>query len=55
MSPYDRTPPHANLLRPILTELIDFDGLRLQEEIQLTVCATNPRTAKRRVFTNQDV
>jgi NTE family protein len=29
--------------------------LRLQEEIQATVCATNARTAKRRVFTNQDV
>ena len=42
-------------LWPLLTELIDFNRLRLQEEIQLTVCATNPRTAKRRVFTNQDV
>ena len=34
---------------------IDFDRLRLQDEIQLTVCATNARTARRRVFTNQDL
>ena len=34
---------------------IDFDRLRLQQDIQLTVSATNARTARRRVFTNQDV
>jgi NTE family protein len=55
VSPYDRPPPHANLLGPVLTELIDFDRLRLQEEIQLTVCATNARNAKRRTFTNRDI
>jgi NTE family protein len=55
VSPYDRTPPHANLLRPILTDLIDFDRLRSQEEIQLTVCATNACNARRRTFTNQDI
>ena len=55
LSPYDLPAPHSTPLRPLLTELIDFNRLRLQEEIQLTVCATNPRTAKRRVFTNQDV
>jgi NTE family protein len=55
LSPYDLSPSHSTPLRPLLTELIDFNRLRLEEEIQLTVCATNPRTAKRRVFTNQDV
>jgi NTE family protein len=55
LSPYDLSPSNSTLLRPLLTELIDFDRLRLQEKIQLTVCATNPRTARRRVFTNQDV
>ena len=29
--------------------------LRSQDEIQLTVCATNARTARRRVFTNHDL
>ncbi len=37
----------------MLTE-IDFDRLRLQDEIQLTDDATNARTAKR-VFTNHDL
>ena len=55
LSPYDLSPSNSTPLRPLLTELIDFDRLRLQEEIQLTVSATNARTARRRVFTNQDV
>jgi NTE family protein len=37
------------------TELIDFDRLRTQDRIQLTVCATDVRTARRRVFTNEDL
>ena len=53
-SPYD-LPPAVNPLRSLLTEMIDFDRLRSQEEIQLVVCATNARTAQRRIFTNQDV
>jgi NTE family protein len=54
-SPYDLSPSNPAPLRPLLGELIDFDRLRLQNKIQLTVCATNACTAKRRVFTNQDV
>jgi NTE family protein len=54
VSPYD-LPPSVNPLRSLLTQMIDFDRLRSQEEIQLVVCATNARTAQRRVFTNQDV
>jgi NTE family protein len=42
-------------MRPLLTELIDFDRLSSQEGIQLTVCATDARTARRRVFTNRDI
>jgi hypothetical protein len=41
-----------NPMRRLLTDLIDFDRLRSQKEIQLTVCATNARTARRRVFTD---
>ena len=55
LSPYDLPPTNDNPMRRLLTELIDVDRLRLQKEIQLTVCATNARTARRRVFTNQDL
>jgi NTE family protein len=55
LSPYDLPSSDDTPLRSLLTELIDFDGLRSPEEIQLVVCATNARTAQRRVFTNQDV
>jgi NTE family protein len=54
VSPYD-LPPTANPLRSLLLEIIDFDRLRSQREIQLVVCATNVRTARRRVFTNKDI
>ena len=55
LSPYDLPPTNDNPMRPLLAEVIDFDCLRLQEEIQLTVSATNARTARRRVFTNRDI
>ena len=53
LSPFDA--PSNSALGLLLSELIDFNRLRLQEKIQLTICATNARTAKRRVFTNQEV
>ena len=55
LSPHDLFEVNYNPLRPVVTELIDFDRLRAQDRIQLTVCATNVRTARRRVFTNKDV
>jgi NTE family protein len=55
LSPYDLPLANDNPTRQLLTELIDFDRLRSQSEIQLTVCATNARTARRRVFTDRDV
>lgn len=55
LSPYDLPQSNNNPMRPLLTELIDFDRLSSQEEIQLTVCATDARTARRRVFTNRDI
>ncbi len=55
LSPYDLPASNDNPARRLLTELIDFDRLRSQQEIQLTVCATNARTARRRVFIGQDV
>jgi NTE family protein len=55
LSPYDLPPANDNPMRRLLTDLIDFDRLRSQKEIQLTVCATNARTARRRVFTDNDL
>src|SRR6516225_593880 len=55
LSPYDLFAANYNPLRPVVTELIDFDRLRAQDRIQLTICATNVLTARRRVFTNKDV
>jgi NTE family protein len=54
VSPYDLSPSNS-ALRRLVSELIDFDRLRLQEKIQLTISATNAHTAKRRVFTNREV
>ena len=55
LSPYDLNPSKLNPLRGPLTDLIDFDGLRAQEAVQVMVCATNCLTARRRVFTNKDI
>jgi NTE family protein len=53
LSPYDLPP--SDTLRSMLMDLIDFDRLRSQQKIQLVFCATNVHTARRRVFTNQDI
>jgi NTE family protein len=55
LSPYDLPGSNDNPMRRLLTELIDFDRLRSQREIQLTICATSARSARRRVFTDQDI
>ena len=54
LSPYD-LPPANDPMRRLLTQLIDFGRLRSQQDIQLTVSATNACTSRRRVFTTQDV
>jgi predicted acylesterase/phospholipase RssA len=46
LSPYDLPLANDNPMRRLLTDLIDFDRLRSQKEIQLTVCATNARTVR---------
>lgn len=55
LSPYEFNPTNYNPLRGLLTQLIDFDRLRAQEAVQVMVCATNVRSARRRVFTNTDI
>ena len=49
-SPYQLNPLDIHPLRDILTELVDFEGLRRQTGIKLFVAATNVRTCKLKVF-----
>ncbi len=53
-SPYDLNPMGANPLLEILTECVDFEGLR-QAPIKLFVTATNVRTGRGRVFRNAEI
>jgi NTE family protein len=55
LSPYDLNPLNYNPLRDLLSELIDFDGLRAQKSFEVMICATNIRTAMRRLFHNADI
>ena len=55
LSPYDLNPLNYNPLRALLEEMVDFARLRAQSGFQVMVCATNVRTARRRVFTNSDI
>jgi len=55
MSPYDLNPDNVNPMREPLEELVDFDGLRAQNDIKVVVCATNVRMATRRTFSNADI
>jgi NTE family protein len=54
LSPYDLNPLNYNPLRDLLTEMIDFKGLRAQKSFEVMICATNVRTAMRRTFHNAD-
>lgn len=52
--PKDINPANINPLRSALQALVDFDRLR-NTDIIVQVCATNVRTAMRRVFSNNDI
>ena len=53
-TPDQINPLHINPLRDALSELIDYDRLR-SSDIVVQVCATNIKTAIRRVFSNEDI
>lgn len=55
MTPEEFNPLRTNPLRDKLTEMIDFDRLRSRKDPIVQVCATNVRTARRRVFSNEDI
>ena len=54
-SPYQLNPFNYNPLQPILEQVVDFENLRRRCAIRLFLCATNVRTGKVRVFTNDEI
>jgi NTE family protein len=54
-SPYHLNPVNYNPLEPLLEEVVDFERLRRECAIKLFLCATNVRTGKVRVFTNEEI
>ncbi|MCC6370416.1 MAG: patatin-like phospholipase family protein [Bacteroidia bacterium] len=55
MSPYNFNPFNYNPLRDILNELIDFQELHLYNKKKLFICATNVKTNRAKIFTNNDI
>jgi NTE family protein len=55
LTPEEFNPMRANPLRDALEGMIDFDRIRDHPDLIVQVCATNVRTARRRVFSNQDM
>jgi NTE family protein len=54
-SPYQFNPFNYNPLRSLLEEVVDFAALRRRCAVKLFLCATNVRTGKVRVFTNEEI
>ena len=54
-SPYQLNPLDLHPLRDILSNLVDFEGLRRHPEIKLFVAATNVRTCKLKVFRTPEI
>ena len=55
VSPYQFNPLNFNPLRDIVEDTVDFESIRRQCAIRLFLCATNVRSGKVRVFTDEDV
>ena len=55
LSPYQLNPMNQNPLRAPLDALVDFKRLRAQKDVEVMVCATTVRTARRRTFSNADI
>ncbi len=55
MSPYNFNPFNYNPLRDILNGLIDFEELHLYNKKKLFICATNVKTNRSKIFTNNDI
>ena len=55
LSPYQLNPFNLNPIRDLLEELIDFRKLRNECPVKLYIGATQVKTGKLRVFTNQEL
>jgi NTE family protein len=55
LTPDQFNPMKTNPLREPLEAMIDFDRIRDNKDVIVQVCATNVRTARRRVFSNNDM
>jgi len=55
LSPYELNPMNINPLREPLTQLVDFERIRAQKDLQVMVCATNALTSRGRMFNNKDI
>ena len=53
--PDDFNPTRANPLRDLIEQMIDFERVRENDHLIVQVCATNIETARRRVFSNEDI
>ena len=55
LSPYQLNPFNYNPLRQLIRQVIDFERLRQDSAIKLFLPATNVRTRKIKVFTDQEI
>jgi NTE family protein len=56
MSPYQFNPLDINPLRQVLQQSIDFEALRSANcKLKLNICATNVRSGKVKVFSNDEI
>ena len=55
LSPYQMNPANINPLRQILNDLVDFEELRKYNKKKLFVCATNIKTNRPRIFSNEEM
>jgi NTE family protein len=54
-SPYQLNPLNLNPLRDIIVELVDFERIRSSCKVKLFIAATQVRTAKLRLFRNDEL
>jgi NTE family protein len=55
LSPYQLNPANINPLRDILNGIVDFEELRRYNNKKLFVCATNVKTNRARIFSNEEM
>lgn len=55
LSPYDLNPLNINPLKDLIARLVDFDALRVNDEREIFVAATNVHSGRLRVFRRQEL